>query len=135
MVDLEKEITEKVNDLSDEFINLLRKNQLLNQFLRNFITNIICSKVDLKINKGFKWHQKKNVWAKGFLFDSNNILYEEEKILDYFLGVKNKEEFERKLKQANGFFSVLIQYEDRIFAAVDCIRSNPLFFSEKYISV
>ena len=50
MVDLEKEIEEKLNNLSCEFINLLRKNYLLNQFLRNFITNIICSKVDLKIN-------------------------------------------------------------------------------------
>ena len=50
MVDLEKDIEEKLNNLSDEFINLLRKNNLLNQFLRNFITNIICSKVDLDIN-------------------------------------------------------------------------------------
>jgi parvulin-like peptidyl-prolyl isomerase len=50
MVDLEKDIEEKLNNLSIEFINLLRKNNLLNQFLRNFITNIICSKVDLDIN-------------------------------------------------------------------------------------
>ena len=50
MVDLEKDIEEKLNNLSDEFINLLRKNNLLNQFLRNLITNIICSKVDLNIN-------------------------------------------------------------------------------------
>ena len=50
MVNLEKDIEEKLNNLSDEFINLLRKNNLLNQFLRNFITNIICSKVDLNIN-------------------------------------------------------------------------------------
>jgi len=50
MVDLEKDIEEKLNNLSDEFINLLRENNLLNQFLRNFITNIICSKVELSIN-------------------------------------------------------------------------------------
>ncbi len=50
MVDLEKDIEEKVNHISNEFIFLLRKNFLLNQFLKNFITNIICSKVDLKIN-------------------------------------------------------------------------------------
>ena len=50
MVDLEKEIEEKLNNLSDQFINLLRENNLLNQFLRNFITNTICSKVNLKIN-------------------------------------------------------------------------------------
>jgi len=50
MVDLEKDIEEKLNNLSDEFVYLLRKNNLLNQFLRNFITNIICSKVSLNIN-------------------------------------------------------------------------------------
>jgi len=50
MVRLEKDIEEKLNNLSDEFINLLRENNLLNQFLRNFITNIICSKVELNIN-------------------------------------------------------------------------------------
>ena len=50
MVDLEKDIEEKISNLSHEFINLIKENGLLNQFLRNFITNIICSKVDLKIN-------------------------------------------------------------------------------------
>ena len=45
MVDLEKDIEEKLNDISNEFIYLLRKNYLLNQFLKNFITNIICSKL------------------------------------------------------------------------------------------
>ena len=50
MVDLEKNIEEKLNDLSIEFINLLKKNNLLYQFLKNYITNIICSKIDLNID-------------------------------------------------------------------------------------
>ncbi len=50
MVDLEKNIEEKLNDLSIEFIYLLKKNNLLFQFLRNFIIDIICSKMDLKID-------------------------------------------------------------------------------------
>ena len=50
MIDLEKDITERVSNISNEFIILLRENGLLNQFLKNFITNIICSMVDLKIN-------------------------------------------------------------------------------------
>lgn len=50
MFDLEKDIEESLKNLSIEYINLLRKNNLLYQFLKNFITNIICSKVDLKIN-------------------------------------------------------------------------------------
>ena len=50
MVDLEKNIEEKLNELSIEFINLLKKNNLLYQFLKNYITNIICSKIDLNID-------------------------------------------------------------------------------------
>ena len=50
MIDLEKDINQKVSSISGEFINLLRENGLLYKFLRNFITNIICSKFDLKIN-------------------------------------------------------------------------------------
>ena len=71
MVDLEKDITEKVNDLSDEFIKLLKENGLLNQFLRNFITNIICSKVDLKIN--FE-EINKDFCIRNKIIDEKNLL-------------------------------------------------------------
>ena len=47
MIDLEKDITEKISGISNEFVILLKENGLLNQFFKNFITNIICSKVDL----------------------------------------------------------------------------------------
>mgnify|MGYP001159958184 CR=1 FL=1 len=50
MDEFEKEIEEKIFNLPNEFIVLIRKNGLLNQFLRNFITNLICSKVNLNIN-------------------------------------------------------------------------------------
>ena len=50
MDEFEKEIEEKIFNLSKEFIVLLRESGLLNQFLRNFITNLICSKVSLNIN-------------------------------------------------------------------------------------
>ena len=71
MVDLEADITEKVNDLSNEFINLLRENGLLNKFLRNFITNIICSKVDLKIN--FE-EINKDFCIRNKIIDEKNLL-------------------------------------------------------------
>ncbi|MEK9657109.1 MAG: asparagine synthetase B family protein [bacterium] len=89
-------------------------------------------KIDLTINNGFNWYHSKDIWAKGFLFDSKNDLYEKEKLVDYFIDIKNKEDFEERLKGANGFFSVVIKDQGRIYAAVDSIRSHPLFFSEKY---
>ena len=71
MVDLEREITKKVNDLPNEVIKLLKENGLLNQFLRNFITNIICSKVDLKIN--FE-EINKDFCIKNKIIDEKNLL-------------------------------------------------------------
>tara|TARA_Y100001933_G_C18859657_1_gene505360 strand:+ start:163 stop:903 length:741 start_codon:yes stop_codon:yes gene_type:complete len=73
----EKEIEEKIFNLPAEFIILLRKNGLLNQFLKNFITNLICSKVDLKINVD----EINNEFCK-----KNNLL--EEKDLVNFLSLK-----------------------------------------------
>ena len=77
MVDLEKNIEEKLSNLSNEFIELLRKNNLLFQFLKNYITNIICSKVDLKIN----FDESNKDFCK-----KNNI--EDEKNLIRFLALK-----------------------------------------------
>ena len=77
MVELEKDIEEKINNLSNEFIILLRKNDLLYQFLKNFITNIICSKFDLNINID---EINKNFCRK------NNIVNEE--VLLKFLDLK-----------------------------------------------
>tara|TARA_B100000212_G_scaffold336327_1_gene309497 strand:+ start:1950 stop:2693 length:744 start_codon:yes stop_codon:yes gene_type:complete len=71
MIDLEKDITEKVNSISNEFIVLLRENGLLNQFLRNFITNLICSKFDLKIN--FE-EINKDFCIKNKITDEKNLL-------------------------------------------------------------
>jgi len=71
MVDLEKDIEEKLDDISNEFIDLLRKNNLLNQFLQNFITNIICSKVNLEIN--FE-EMNDDFCRKNNIADENNLL-------------------------------------------------------------
>ena len=71
MIDLEKDITEKVNSLSNDFIVLLKENGLLNQFLKNFITNLICSKFDLKIN--FE-EINKDFCIKNKIKDEKNLL-------------------------------------------------------------
>ena len=71
MIDLEKDITEKVNGISNEFIALLKENGVLNQFLINFITNLICSKFDLKIN--FE-EINKDFCIKNKITDEKNLL-------------------------------------------------------------
>ena len=71
MVDLEKKIEEKLSELSNEFIYLLRENNLLYQFLKNFITNIICSNVDLEINID---ETNKDFCRKNNISDEKNLL-------------------------------------------------------------
>jgi len=71
MDDLENEIKEKVKDLPNQFIYLLRENGLLIHFLRNFITNLICSKVDLKSN--FE-EINKDFCIKNKIIDEKNLL-------------------------------------------------------------
>ena len=97
---LEKDIEEKLNNLSDEFIILLRKNGLLNQFLKNFITNLICSKVDLKMN----FDELNNEFCK-----KNNLM--DEKDLAKFLSLKgiNKEDHKKNLENSEKIKLIALQ--------------------------
>ena len=97
---LEKDIEEKLNNLSDEFIILLRKNGLLNQFLKNFITNLICSKVDLKMN----FDELNNEFCK-----KNNLM--DEKDLTKFLSLKgiNKEDHKKNLENSEKIKLIALQ--------------------------
>ncbi len=97
---LEKDIEEKLNNLSDEFIILLRKNGLLNQFLKNFITNLICSKVDLKMN----FDELNNEFCK-----KNNLM--DEKDLANFLLLKgmNIEDHKKNLENSEKIKLIALQ--------------------------
>ena len=87
-------------------------------------------KVDLNINKGFKWYSESNISVKGFLFDSDQNYFEKEQLVDYFKNVKTKKELLDKISNANGLFTVLIQNSDKeILFSNDNIRAFPLFYS------
>lgn len=86
--------------------------------------------IDLKYNSGIKWFKYKNIYAKGFLFDCNGNFLDGESVPRYFDGIKNKTDFYRKLQEANGFFSVIIKYNNLLFSAVDRTRIFPLFYSQ-----
>ena len=87
--------------------------------------------INLNKNKGFKWHNRDGIYVKGYLFDDKDNYYYGEKMLNYFSSANNPENFERLLKNANGFFSVIIEKNDIVLAAVDRVRSFPLFYSSK----
>ena len=100
MVDLEKDIEEKVNHISNEFIFLLRKNFLLNQFLKNFIINIICSKVDLKVNFD---EMNQDFCRKNNIVDEKNLLN--------FLNLKGMtlEDHKKNLENSEKIRSIALQ--------------------------
>lgn len=84
-----------------------------------------------KHNKGFQWHSDNNTFAKGYLYDEQNKLFADEQIIQYFDKVTTVENFQNKLKSANGFFIIIKKIKAGWLAAVDHIRSIPLFFSRK----
>ena len=88
-------------------------------------------KIDLQLNNGFSWENDSIVWAKGYLYCSETKLHEGESLLEYFNDVKTKKDFENKLKRANGFFCVILKQHHKVFAAVDHVRSHPLFYDKK----
>jgi asparagine synthase (glutamine-hydrolysing) len=90
------------------------------------------AKIDLIINKGFKWYSNNNVFVKGFLFDSNKAYYEKEKLVKYFDNIKTKNDLLQKINNANGLFTVCIQLsENNILIANDIIRAFPIFYSKQ----
>jgi asparagine synthase (glutamine-hydrolysing) len=68
------------------------------------------------------------VWAKGYFFTSDGKLYRETDLCYYFSRIADEAEFRRKLLSVNGLFSIIIRKENRLWMAVDRLRSFPLFY-------
>ncbi len=81
-------------------------------------------------NNAYKWYSSKNIHVKGYLFDKENNLYRNEKLINYFKNIKDKESFEKTLREANGQFSVLIIQDDFTLVGNDRILFFPLFYTK-----
>jgi asparagine synthase (glutamine-hydrolysing) len=84
--------------------------------------------IGLHRNRGFRWHARDSVYAKGYLHDSENRYIGAERLPEYFSGVTTQAALEEKLQAANGCFAVVIQRDGLTMAAVDRVRSIPLFY-------
>jgi Asparagine synthase (glutamine-hydrolyzing) len=85
--------------------------------------------IDLTYNKGYKWFGKEyRLFVKGFIFDKEEHLLRGEDLLNYFSAIDSFDEFKNKLSEANGIYSVIIQKENSIWAAIDPARNFPLFY-------
>ena len=85
-------------------------------------------KINLSYNKGYKWFHKNGISVKGYVFTKENELLEEDNLINYFSNLLSYTEFQDKLKEINGLFSVVIKKENTLWAAVDHGRSFPLFY-------
>lgn len=82
-------------------------------------------------NKNRRWFMREGIAVKGYLYTSDASYYQDEELLTYFSMIDSESTFVQKLKEANGLFSVTLQCEDKLFAAVDRLRSFPLYYCTK----
>jgi len=82
----------------------------------------------LKHQKGFAWHKKANSYAKGYLHEARNALIQGNSMADYFHHCHSLKALTETLRNTNGFFSLVLEHDDCVLAAVDRVRSLPLFY-------
>lgn len=86
-------------------------------------------RIILTNNSGFKWFIRNEIHVKGSFFTEDNHYYEGKKLLEYFEGIVNEVDFRNRILHANGNFAVVVRVGNTIYAAVDRLRSIPLFCS------
>ena len=87
--------------------------------------------IELIRNKGYSWYKNAGLYVKGFVFDEKGNCFQNEDLLSYFKDVSNEKDFYKILLKTNGFFSVVIDAQNYVLAAVDRVRSLPLLYSHK----
>ncbi len=78
---------------------------------------------------GFAWHRGSGICVKGYAFDGAGRYREADGLLGYFLLEPDGKTFPERLREANGCFAVIVETDRRFLAAVDPVRSIPLFYA------
>lgn len=83
---------------------------------------------NLCIKLGDCWYHANGVSVTGAGF-AEDRLQKRAALINYFNQVRNLRDFAEKVKGLNGFFAVVIQRDNECYAAVDRVRSIPLFYA------
>lgn len=75
------------------------------------------------------WHHGNGVSCRGWAWDSSGVLRTEATLAEAFAGVDSSSGFIQALQGLNGSYCVVAQLGNTLFAAVDHVRSIPLFFA------
>ena len=82
----------------------------------------------IEISEGDHWTRAGDTAVAGSAFFDDEYVSEEE-LADRVSRTESAEELKRILSRANGFFSVIHRTEDEIHAAVDHVRSWPVYYA------
>jgi asparagine synthase (glutamine-hydrolysing) len=87
--------------------------------------------IHLDFNKAFQWINNKNTWFIGYFFDRNDNYISGTNAIKHFENCTDFNQFTDCLKSADGIFSIVVKFEDKVFAASDRSRFFPLFYTQK----
>lgn len=88
-------------------------------------------KVILIHNKGYKWHNKGDLYFKGYIVDrETNNVYRDESAINLLQGIDSEKSLILFLEKVEGCFAIIINNVAFKAIAVDRARSMPLFYSE-----
>lgn len=86
--------------------------------------------INLANNKGFSWYKFDNIYFKGYFNNENGEYFEKDRATSYLNNLIGKVGFKHLISNLNGCFSIVIENNNEILAAVDRIRSFPLFYGK-----
>lgn len=91
------------------------------------------SNYDVKITSDYGWvHFDEywgSVWVKGYIFEHPQMKVFAEKLVQ-LVETANEEDIKKYLADVDGHFAIVLKTPEILFAAVDRIRSIPLFFAD-----
>ena len=78
---------------------------------------------------------KKNLQVGGYLHDAKGNYFSGKRLEEYFANIDTIEVFHKLVSEANGCFFVIYYAQDTVYAAVDRIRSIPIFYKQAKDSI
>jgi len=85
--------------------------------------------VEIKLynNNAYNWYNEDNIYVIGYIIKDDNI-YTDKQLVEYVNKVKSKEELKELLKEADGYYSIVMNNEKEVLLASDVVRSFPVFY-------
>ncbi|WP_413171086.1 asparagine synthase-related protein [Anabaena azotica] len=105
----------------------MNKNKI-DKFMQTSTTNKMTNKINLHFSPRFEWLQyDKKMFFRSAAF-ANQQLQQEQEVFDHLRDAKTEDEWIAAIKKINSFFAVVHHQSEQCYAAVDRVRSIPLFY-------